>query len=139
MHVAGTVPPATAVVPLYARFSRAAFAASSSIGSSALVAIAGALLAASTVAIDSVSRALGIAVIAALVLYASRSWCHLPAAPWGIISPISAGGRTMRPAAMSALLKACARLLIKGFLGWYSFVCGSSPRTLAAIRRSTIW
>lgn len=139
MSVASTVPPAAAVAPLYARFSRR-FRGIFIDWIVTLAVVFSALLVASTVAIDSVSRALGIAVIAALVLYEPV----LVSFTGGTVGHHLTNLRVVDDATGGnvGFLKACARLLIKGFLGWYSFVIIAATRRNQAIHdlvtRSTV-
>ncbi|WP_157860887.1 MULTISPECIES: RDD family protein [Bradyrhizobium] len=138
MSVASTVPSAAAA-PLYARFSRR-FRGIFIDWIVTLLTIAGALLVASTVAIDSVSRALGFAVIAALVLYEPV----LVSFTGGTVGHHLTNLRVVDDATGGnvGFLKACARLLIKSFLGWYSFVIIAATRRNQAIHdlvtRSTV-
>lgn len=139
MSVDSTVPSVTAAPPLYARFSRR-FRGIFIDWIVTLVAISGTLLVASTAAIDAVSRTLGIVVIAALVLYEPVLVSFTGGAVGHHLTNLrvidDATGRNV------GFLKACARLLIKSFLGWYSFVILAATRRNQAIHdlvtRSTV-
>lgn len=139
MSMSSTVPPVAAVPPLYARFSRR-FRGIFIDWVVTLVAICAALLVVSAVAIDSVSRALGIVVIAALLLYEPV----LVSFTGGTVGHHLSNLRVVDDATGGnvGFLKACARLLIKGFLGWYSFVVIAATRRNQAIHdlvtRSTV-
>lgn len=136
MSVESTFPPAR---PLYARFSRR-FRGIFIDWTVTLIAISGALLVASTIAADSLSRALGIAVIVALLLYEPV----LVSLTGGTIGHHLTNLRVVDDATGGnvGFLKACARLLIKGVLGWYSFVIIAATQRNQAIHdlvtRSTV-
>ena len=138
MNVDTTVPPITAA-PLYARFSRR-FRGIFIDWAITLVVIFGALLVASTVAADSVSRALGIVVIATLLLYEPV----LVSFTGGTVGHHLTNLRVVDDATGGnvGFLKACARLLLKSLLGWYSFVVLAATRRNQAIHdlvtRSTV-
>ena len=70
----------------------------------------------------------------------SRSWCRPPVARSGIISPIFAWSTSA--CGNVSFLKACARLVIKGLFGWYSFVVLAATRRNQAVHdlltRSTV-
>ncbi|WP_426439381.1 RDD family protein [Bradyrhizobium genosp. P] len=139
MSVDATVPPVAAAPPLFARFSRR-FRGIFIDWAITLVVIFGALLVVSTIAADSISRALGIAVIAALLLYEPV----LVSFTGGTVGHHLTNLRVVDDATGGNLgfLKACARLLIKGLLGWYSFVIIAATRRNQAIHdlvtRSTV-
>jgi uncharacterized RDD family membrane protein YckC len=114
-------------VPRYARFSRRLRAMLFD-WIIALIAIYGALLLAANVGNDNLSRALGILVIVALVLYE-------PILVSGIGGTLGHYFNNLRVVdevngGNLSFLKACARVAIKGLLGLYSFV------SLAATRRN---
>jgi uncharacterized RDD family membrane protein YckC len=139
MSVGITVPPGATAMPLYARFTRR-FRGIFIDWVVTLVAIFGGLLVASTVEINGVSRAIGIAVIAALVLYepvlvsftGGTIGHHLT--NLRVVDDVTGGN--------VGFLKACARFLIKSLLGWYSFVILAATRRNQAIHdlatRSTV-
>lgn len=119
-----------AAAPLYARFSRR-FRGIFIDWTITLVAIFGALLVASTMATDALSRALGIAVIAALLLYEPV----LVSLTGGTVGHHLTNLRVVDDATGGnvGFLKACARLLIKSLLGWYSFVIIAATQRNQAI------
>ena len=139
MSVDNTSPPLAAAPPLYARFSRR-FRGIFIDWVITLVAIFGALLLASTVETNAVSQALGIVVIAALLLYEPV----LVSFTGGTVGHHLTNLRVVDNATGGnvGFLKACARLLIKSLLGWYSFVVLAATRRNQAIHdlvtRSTV-
>ena len=125
--------------PLYARFSRRIRGIFID-WVITLVAIFGALLVASAVENNAVSRTLGIVVIAALLLYEPV----LVSFTGGTVGHYLSNLRVVDDATGGnvGFLKACARLLIKSLLGWYSFVILAATRRNQAIHdlvtRSTV-
>ena len=114
-------------MPRYARFSRRLRAIFLD-WVIALVAIFGAVLVAATVGNDNFSRALGIFILIALLLYEpvlvsftggtlGHTWTNLR------VVDDRHGGNV-------SFAKACLRIVIKSVLGWYSFI------VLAATRRN---
>ena len=139
MSVDTSVPSVAATGPLYARFSRR-FRGIFIDWVITLVVMFGALLVASTVATDTLSRALGIVVIASLVLYEPI----LVSFTGGTVGHHLTNLRVVDDATGGnvGFLKACARLLLKSLLGWYSFVILAATRRNQAIHdlvtRSTV-
>ncbi|KJC39189.1 hypothetical protein UP09_25310 [Bradyrhizobium sp. LTSP885] len=139
MSVGTTVPPVAASSPLYARFSRR-FRGIFIDWAITLIVIFGALLVASTVATDTLSRALGIVVIAVLLLYEPI----LVSFTGGTVGHHLTNLRVVDDATGGnvGFPKACARLLLKSLLGWYSFVILAATRRNQAIHdlvtRSTV-
>lgn len=129
----------TATTPLYARFSRR-FRGIFVDWIIALAAIFGAVLVASAVGNDKFSRALGVAVVAALLLYEPV----LVSFTGGTLGHHFTNLRVVddRSAGNVSFLKACARAVVKGLLGWYSFVIMAATRRNQAIHdlltRSTV-
>ena len=125
--------------PLYARFSRRvrAFVIDWII---ATIAIFGALSLAVTVQSDNFSRALGFLVIAALLLYEPV----LVSLTGGTLGHLLTNLRVVddRNGGNVSFLKACARVVIKGMLGLYSFVILAATRRNQAVHdlltRSTV-
>jgi uncharacterized RDD family membrane protein YckC len=126
-------------VPRYARFSRRLRAIFLD-WFIALVAIFGAVLVAATVGNDNFSRALGIFILIALMLYEpvlvsftggtlGHTWTNLR------VVDDRHGGNV-------SFAKACLRIIIKSVLGWYSFVVLAATRRNQAIHdlltRSTV-
>ena len=130
---------AAAPPPLYARFSRRlrGIVVDWII---AMTVIFGAVFVATTIANDGFSRALGIAVIVALLLYEPV----LVSFTGGTLGHYSTNLRVVddRSGGNVSFLKACARLAIKAVLGWYSFVILAATRRNQAIHdlltRSTV-
>jgi hypothetical protein len=128
-----------APTPLYARFSRRL----RGIVVDWIIAttvIFGAVFAAVTMANDNFSRALGLVVIVALLLYEPV----LVSFTGGTLGHYSTNLRVVddRSGGNVSFLKACARLVIKGVLGWYSFVILAATRRNQAVHdlltRSTV-
>ena len=125
--------------PLYARFSRR-FRGIFIDWVITLVVVFGALLVASAMGSDSISRALGVVVVTALVLYEPV----LVSLTGGTLGHYFTNLRVVDNATGGnvGFLKACARLLIKSLLGWYSFVILAATRRNQAIHdlvtRSTV-
>jgi len=129
-------PPTT---PLYARFSRR-FRGILVDWMVAMAVIFGAVFVAVTVGNDNFSRALGLAVILALVLY-EPVLVSMTGSTLGHyfnnlrVVDAQSGGNV-------SFLKACGRLVIKGLLGWYSFVILAATRRNQAVHdlltRSTV-
>jgi RDD family len=125
--------------PLYARFSRRlrGIVVDWII---AMTVIFGAVFVAATIANDNFSRALGIAVIVALLLYEPV----LVSFTGGTLGHYSTNLRVVddRSGGNVSFLKACARLVIKAVLGWYSFVILAATRRNQAVHdlltRSTV-
>jgi uncharacterized RDD family membrane protein YckC len=105
-----------------------------------LIVIFGAVLAAATVGSDSFSRTLGILVVIALLLYEPV----LVSFTGGTVGHYLANLRVVdeRDGGKISFLKACARVVIKGLLGLYSFVILAATRRNQAIHdlltRSTV-
>ena len=139
MSIDTSVPSVAATAPLYARFSRR-FRGIFIDWVITLVVMFGALLVASTVATDTLSRALGIVVIAVLLLYEPI----LVSFTGGTVGHHLTNLRVVDDATGGnvGFLKACARLLLKSLLGWYSFVILAATRRNQAIHdlvtRSTV-
>lgn len=126
-------------VPLYARFSRRL----KGIFFDWLIAISvifAAIFVAVTVQNDNFSRWLGILVVVALLLYEPL----LVPTTGGTLGHWLTNLRVVdeRTGGNVSVLKACARVLIKGVLGWYSFVVLAATRRNQAIHdlltRSTV-
>jgi uncharacterized RDD family membrane protein YckC len=125
--------------PRYARFSRRVrgMVLDSII---AMAVIFGALAVAVAVQSDSLSRALGILVVIALLLYEPL----LVSLTGGTLGHYFTNLRVVdeRDGGNVSFLKACARVVIKGLLGWYSFVILAATRRNQAIHdlltRSTV-
>src|SRR5258708_26972692 len=106
----------------------------------ALIVIFGAVLAAVTVRSDNFSRALGILVLIALSLYEPV----LVSFTGGTLGHYLTNLRVVdeRDGGNISFLKACARVVIKGLLGLYSFVIFAATRRNQAIHdllpRSTV-
>jgi uncharacterized RDD family membrane protein YckC len=125
--------------PLYARFSRRLRGIFID-WALTLVVIFGALMIASTMRSDDVSRMLGIIVVTVLVLYEPVlvSWTggtighHLT--NLRVVDEVRGGN--------VSFLKAAARVVLKGLLGWYSFIVMAATRRNQAIHdlltRSTV-
>jgi hypothetical protein len=130
---------AAAPAPLYARFSRRlrGIVVDWII---AMIVIFGAVFVASATANDDFSRALGLAVIVALLLYEPL----LVSFTGGTIGHYSTNLRVVddRSGGNVSFLKACARVVIKAVLGWYSFVILAATRRNQAVHdlltRSTV-
>jgi uncharacterized RDD family membrane protein YckC len=105
-----------------------------------LIAIFGALLAAITVGSDNFSRALGILVLTALLLYEPV----LVSRMGGTLGHYCTNLRVVdeRHRGNISFLKACARFVVKGLLGWYSFIVMAATRRNQAVHdlltRSTV-
>ena len=103
----------------------------------ALTVIFGAIWIAITIGNDTFSRALGIAVVIALLLYEPV----LVSITGGTLGHYFTNLRVVDDRNVS-FLKACFRTLIKGLLGWYSFVVLAATRRNQAIHdlltRSTV-
>ena len=129
----------TATTPLYARFFRR-FRGILVDWIVAMVAIFGAVFVASAVGNDGFSRTLGLAVVAALLLYEPV----LVSFTGGTLGHHFANLRVVdeQSAGNVSFLKACARVVLKGLLGWYSFVIMAATRRNQAIHdlltRSTV-
>src|ERR1700737_836445 len=125
--------------PLYARFSRRlrGIVVDWII---AMTVIFGAVFVAATIANDIFSRALGVAVIVALLLYEPV----LVSYTGGTLGHYSTNLRVVddRSGGNGSFLKACARVVIKAMLGWYSFVILAATRRNQAVHdlltRSTV-
>jgi uncharacterized RDD family membrane protein YckC len=123
---------------LYARFSRRV----SAIVADWMIAIAiifGALALGITVQSDNFSRGLGVAVIAALLLYEPV----LVSATGGTLGHYFTNLRVVDERGGNvSFLKACARVILKGTLGWFSFVIMAATRRNQAVHdlltRSTV-
>jgi uncharacterized RDD family membrane protein YckC len=105
-----------------------------------LIVIFGAVLVAATVGSDNVSRALGILVVMALLLYEPV----LVSFTGGTLGHYFSNLRVVdeRSGGNVSFLKACARIVIKGVLGWYSFIVMTATRRNQAVHdlltRSTV-
>jgi hypothetical protein len=125
--------------PLYARFSRRlrGIVVDWII---AMTVIFGAVFVATTIANDNFSRALGVAVIVALLLYEPV----LVSFTGGTLGHYSTNLRVVddRSGGNVSFLKACARVVIKAVLGWYSFAILAATRRNQAVHdlltRSTV-
>jgi uncharacterized RDD family membrane protein YckC len=128
-----------APAPLYARFSRRLRGIVID-WIIAMAAIFGAVFLAISVGSDNFSRALGFLVIAALLLYEPV----LVSLTGGTLGHYFTNLRVIddRSRGNVSFLKACARIVIKGLLGWYSFVILAATRRNQAIHdlltRSTV-
>ncbi len=131
--------PSAASGPLYARFSRRVRGIVID-WIITLVVMFGALFVAITVDSNSFSRALGFTVIAAMLLYEPV----LVSFTGGTLGHYFTNLRVVdeRSGGNVSFLKACARLLIKSLLGWYSFVILAATRRNQAVHdlvtRSTV-
>src|SRR5260370_42592600 len=96
-----------------------------------LIIIFGAVLVATTVGNNNVSRALGILVVIALLLYEPV----LVSFTGGTLGHYFSNLRVVdeRSGGNVSFLKACARVVIKGVLGWYSFIVMTSTRRNQAV------
>lgn len=125
--------------PLYARFSRR-FRGILVDWMIVMAIMFGAIFIAVTVANDSFSRALGCVVIFGLLLYEPV----LVSVTGGTLGHYFTNLRVVdeHSGGNVSFLKACARVLIKGLLGWYSFVILAATRRNQAIHdlltRSTV-
>src|SRR5882672_2880376 len=125
--------------PRYARFSRRLRGMMLDWAITLIVTF-GAVLAAVTVGSDNFSRALGILVVTALLLYEPV----LVSFTGGTVGHYLTNLRVVdeRDGGNISFLKACARVLIKGLLGLYSFVILAATRRNQAIHdlmtRSTV-
>jgi uncharacterized RDD family membrane protein YckC len=125
--------------PQYARFSRR-FRGIALDWTIAMAIIFGALLVAVSVQNDNFSRALGILVVTALLLYEPV----LVSFAGGTLGHYFTNLRVVdeRNGGNVSFLKACGRVVIKGLLGWYSFVILAATRRNQAIHdlmtRSTV-
>lgn len=139
MSLDATVPPAVTAQPLYARFSRR-FRGIFIDWLITLVVIFGALSLAVALGNDNISRRLGFSVIAALLLYEPV----LVSFTGGTLGHYFTNLRVVDDASGGnvSFLKACARMVVKGLLGWYSFVIMAATRRNQAIHdlvtRSTV-
>jgi hypothetical protein len=128
-----------APVPLYARFSRRlrGIVVDWII---AMTTIFGAVFVASAIANDNFSRVLGLVVITSLLLYEPV----LVSLTGGTLGHYSTNLRVVddRSGGNVSFLKACARVVIKAVLGWYSFVILAATRRNQAVHdlltRSTV-
>jgi hypothetical protein len=135
MSIDATAAPA----PLYARFSRRlrGIVVDWII---AMTVIFVAVFVATTIANDNISRALGLVVIVALLLYEPVLVSFIG----GTLGHYSTNLRVVddRSRGNVSFLKACARLVIKGVLGCYSFVILAATRRNQAVHdlltRSTV-
>jgi uncharacterized RDD family membrane protein YckC len=106
----------------------------------AMVVMFGAVLVATTVRSDDFARALGILVVVALLLYEPV----LVSLTGGTLGHYFTNLRVVdeRDGGNVSFLKACARLVIKGLLGWYSFIIIAATRRNQAVHdlvtRSTV-
>jgi hypothetical protein len=129
----------TRPAPRYARFSRR-FRGVVLDWIIAMAAIFGAVLLATTVQSDNFSRALGILVVIALLLYEPV----LVSLTGGTLGHYFTNLRVVddRDGGNVSFLKACARVVVNGLLGWYSFVILAATRRNQAIHdlltRSTV-
>jgi uncharacterized RDD family membrane protein YckC len=117
-------------VPRYARFSRRVRGIMLD-WIITLVVIFGAVLVATTVANDNLSRALGTLVVIALVLYEPV----LVSFTGGTLGHYFTNLRVVdeHSGGNVSFLKACARMIIKGVLGWYSFFVMTATRRNQAV------
>jgi len=128
-----------AVSPLYARFSRR-FRGIVIDWAIAMAVLFGAVMLAVSVENVHFSRVLGILVIAALLLYEPV----LVSFTGGTLGHHLANLRVVddRSGGNLSFLKACARVVLKGMLGWYSFLILAATRRNQAIHdlltRSTV-
>jgi uncharacterized RDD family membrane protein YckC len=106
----------------------------------AMAVIFGAVSVAVTAGSDNFSRALGIVVLLALLLYEPV----LVSFTGGTLGHYSTNLRVVdeRTGGNVSFLKACARVVIKGLLGWYSFIVMTATRRNQAVHdlltRSTV-
>ncbi len=106
----------------------------------AMIVMFGAVLLAVTIGSDNFSRALGIPVLLALLLYEPV----LVSFTGGTLGHYFTNLRVVddRNGGNVSFLKACARVVIKGLLGWYSFVVMMATRRNQAVHdlltRSTV-
>jgi uncharacterized RDD family membrane protein YckC len=130
---------AGASAPLYARFSRRLRAIVID-WAIAMAVLFGAVLLAVSVESDHFSRALGFLVIATLLLYEPVLVSFTGGTPGHHLTNLRvvddrSGGNV-------SFLKACARLVLKAVLGWYSFVILAATRRNQAVHdlltRSTV-
>jgi uncharacterized RDD family membrane protein YckC len=134
-----TVATHTSPSPLYARFSRR-FRGILVDWMIAMAVIFGAIFVAIAVGSDSFSCALGLMVIIALTLYEPV----LVSMTGGTLGHYFNNLRVVdeQSGGNVSFLKACARLVIKGLLGWYSFVILAATRRNQAVHdlltRSTV-
>jgi uncharacterized RDD family membrane protein YckC len=125
--------------PLYARFSRRIRGILVD-WMITMAVIFGAIFIAITVGNDNFSRALGLLVIIGLLLYEPV----LVSATGGTLGHYFNNLRVVdeRNGGNVSFLKACARIVIKGLLGWYSFVILAATRRNQAVHdlltRSTV-
>ena len=123
--------------PRYARFSRRRIVVDWII---AMTVMFGAVLLAVTIGSDNFSRALGIPVLLALLLYEPV----LVSFTGGTLGHYFTNLRVVDDCngGNVSFLKACARVVIKGLLGWYSFVVMMATRRNQAVHdlltRSTV-
>ena len=128
-----------APAPLYARFSRR-FRGIVVDWIVAMAILFGAVMVAISVGSDNFSRGLGLLVIAALLLYEPV----LVSFTGGTLGHHSTNLRVVddRSGGNVSFLKACARVVLKGVLGWYSFVILAATRRNQAVHdlltRSTV-
>jgi uncharacterized RDD family membrane protein YckC len=96
-----------------------------------LIVIFGAVLVATTVGSDHLSRPLGILVVIALLLYEPV----LVSFTGGTLGHYFSNLRVVdeRSGGNVSFLKACARVVIKGVLGWYSFIVMTATRRNQAV------
>jgi uncharacterized RDD family membrane protein YckC len=105
-----------------------------------LIVMFGAVLVATTVRSDNLSRALGILVVISLLLYEPV----LVSRMGGTLGHYFTNLRVVdeRHHGNVSFLKACARVVIKGLLGWYSFIVMTATRRNQALHdlltRSTV-
>jgi uncharacterized RDD family membrane protein YckC len=105
-----------------------------------LLVISGAALVASTVGNDNLSRALGILVVMALLLYEPVLVSRIG----GTLGHYFTNLRVVdeRHHGNVSFPKACARFVVKGLLGWYSFIVMTATRRNQAVHdlltRSTV-
>jgi hypothetical protein len=130
---------AAASAPLYARFSRR-FRGIVVDWAIAMAVLFGAVSVAISVESDNFSRALGVLVIATLLLYEPV----LVSFTGGTLGHHFTNLRVVddRSGGNVSFLKACARVVLKGVLGWYSFVILAATRRNQAVHdlltRSTV-
>ncbi|MBR1300129.1 RDD family protein [Bradyrhizobium sp. AUGA SZCCT0042] len=130
---------AAASAPLYARFSRR-FRGIVVDWAIAMAVLFGAVMLAVSVENDNFSRALGCLVIATLLLYEPI----LVSFTGGTLGHHLTNLRVVddRSGGNVSFLKACARVVLKGVLGWYSFVILAATRRNQAVHdlltRSTV-
>src|ERR1700704_6155240 len=128
----------TSPAPRYARFSRRLRGMMLD-WAITLIVMFGAVLVAVTVGSDNFSRALGILVVIALLLYEPV----LVSFTGGTLGHYFSNLRVVDDRGGNvSFLKACARMVVKGLLGWYSFVILMATRRNQAIHdlitRSTV-